>query len=81
LDKILLGGSALVGLALFLGLSKSHVSSNFMSEVVAELAKVTWPELDETMKATIAVLIAVTIAGVIFWMVDNVWIYLIGLVL
>jgi preprotein translocase subunit SecE len=81
LDKILLGGSALLGVALFLGLTKSTIASSFMSEVVAEIAKVTWPTQDETLKATIAVLIAVTIAGIIFWMVDNFWIYIIGLVI
>lgn len=81
LDKILLGGSALLGVALFIGLTKSAVASTFMTEVVAELGKVTWPTQAETTKATIAVLIAVTIAGIIFWMVDNFWIYLIGLVI
>lgn len=81
LDKIILAGSALIGLGLFLGLAKSAVANTFMSEVVAELSKVTWPTQQETTKATIAVLIAVTIAGVIFWMVDNIWIYLIGLVI
>ncbi|MGE3261102.1 MAG: preprotein translocase subunit SecE [Bacteriovoracia bacterium] len=81
LDKIILGGSALVGVALFFGLAKSAVATTFMNEVVAEISKVTWPTQGETTKATIAVLIAVTIAGVVFWMIDNFWIYLIGLVI
>lgn len=81
LDKILMGASALVGFALFLGLNKSSVANTFMNEVVAEVSKVTWPTQSETTKATIAVLVAVTIAGVILWMVDNLWVYLIGLVL
>ncbi len=81
LDKILLGVSALVGLGLFLGLSRSPKASSFMSEVVAEVGKVTWPGQDETLKATIAVLIAVTIAGILLWLVDMLWIYLIGLVI
>lgn len=81
LDKILMGASALVGLLLFLGLSKSSISNNFMNEVVAEVSKVTWPTQNETTKATIAVLVAVTIAGVILWLVDNLWVYLIGLVI
>lgn len=81
LDKIILAGSAVVGFALFLGLYKSSLASTFMTEVVAELAKVTWPTVDETTKATIAVLIAVVIAGVCLWMVDSIWIYLIGLVM
>lgn len=81
LDKILLGGSALIGVLAFLALNKSAVASGFMNEVVAELAKVSWPGQDETLKGTIAVLIAVTIAGAIFWLIDNVWIYLVGLLI
>ena len=81
LDKILLGVSVGLGIVLFVGLSKSMVANTFMNEVVAEVSKVTWPTQNETMKATIAVLIAVTIAGVVFWALDNVWVYLIGLVI
>lgn len=78
LDKVLLAGSAVVGIALFLGLLKSSVANGFMNEVVAEVSKVTWPTQNETLKATIAVLIAVTIAGTILWLVDSAWVYLIS---
>lgn len=81
LDKILMAGSAVVGLVLFLGFYKSQLVNGFMNEVVAEVSKVTWPTQNETFKATIAVLIAVTIAGVVFWTVDNIWVYLISLVI
>ena len=81
LDKILMAGSAVLGLVLFLGLYKSSVATNFMNEVVAEISKVTWPTQNETFKATIAVLVAVTIAGIILWTVDNIWVYLISLVI
>jgi preprotein translocase SecE subunit len=81
LDKILMAVAGLSGLGLFLGLHKSSVANNFMNETVAELAKVTWPTQDETLKATIAVLVAVVIAGFVLWVVDNAWIYLIGLVI
>ena len=81
LDKILLGVSVLSGLGLYLGLYKSNVANTFMNETVAELSKVTWPTQDETLKATVAVLIAVVIAGFLLWVVDNTWIYLIGLVI
>lgn len=81
LDKILVGGSVLLGVVLFIGLAKSAVANTFMSEVVAEVAKVTWPTTNETFKATIAVLIAVTIAGVVLWIVDSIWVYLIGRVI
>lgn len=81
LDKIIMGGAFAVGLGFFIALSKSGKATNFMQEVVAEISKVTWPTTDETFKATIAVLIAVTIAGVVLWLVDSLWVYLIGLVL
>lgn len=81
LDKILMGVAAVAGFGLFFGLYKSVVANTFMNETVAELSKVTWPTKDETFKATIAVLIAVTIAGVILWMVDNAWVWLIGVIL
>lgn len=81
LDKVLLLTSGIVGLGIFLGLYKSAVANTFMNEVVAELSKVTWPGQDETFKATIAVLIAVLIAGVALWIVDSIWVYLIGLVI
>ncbi|RYZ81091.1 MAG: preprotein translocase subunit SecE [Proteobacteria bacterium] len=81
LDKILLAVAFAVGIGFFIALTKSGRASNFMQEVVAEVAKVTWPATDETFKATIAVLIAVTISGVIFWLVDSVWVYLLSLVI
>lgn len=80
LDKIIMAVSAVGGFALFFGLYKSNVAQTFMNETVAEVSKVTWPTNDETLKATVAVLIAVTIAGVLLWMVDNFFLYLIGLV-
>lgn len=81
LDKVLLVASAVVGVFLFIGLSKSSVANNFMNETVAELSKVTWPGQDETMKATVAVLIAVTIAGFVLSVVDKAWVALIGFIL
>jgi preprotein translocase SecE subunit len=81
LDRILLGVSAVVGFGLFIGLYKSQVATTFMNEVVSEVSKVTWPNQNETFKATIAVLIAVTIAGVILWFADSIWVYLINLLI
>ena len=81
LDKILMASTVVVGLGVFFGLSKSTRANSFIGETVSEVAKVTWPSQDETLKSTVAVLIAVTIAGLLLWAVDNLWIYLIGLVL
>jgi preprotein translocase subunit SecE len=81
LDKILLASAVAFGVVVFIALFKSGTANNFMSEVVAEVSKVTWPTQNETFKATIAVLIAVTIAGVVFWTVDSAWVYLISFVI
>jgi len=81
LDKIILAAAFAFGVGFFIALFKSGTANNFMSEVVAEVSKVTWPTQNETFKATIAVLIAVTIAGVVFWTVDSAWVYLISLVI
>ena len=81
LDKILLVGSCVFGFGIFFGLNRSAKANGFMNEVVSELAKVTWPTQNETVKATIAVLIAVVIAGTVLWLVDSIWILLIGFVL
>lgn len=81
LDKILLAAAFVFGIGLFIALIKNQTANGFMNEVVAEVSKVTWPTNNETFKATIAVLIAVTIAGIVLWTVDSVWVYLIGLVI
>lgn len=81
LDKILLGVGAVVGLIVFVALYNSGKANTFMGEVVAELGKVSWPTQNETMKATVAVLIAVVIAGFLLWLVDAVWVVLLGLVM
>lgn len=81
LDKILLGVGAVSGLLVFVGLYNSSAANTFMGEVVAELGKVSWPTQNETTKATIAVLVAVVIAGILLWLVDAVWMLLLGLVI
>jgi len=81
LDKILMVSSVVIGILFFVGLSKSETTNNFMNETVSEVAKVTWPDNEETLKGTVAVLIAVTLAGVFLWALDNLWLYVIGLVI
>ena len=81
LDLIIKGGSMGIGALLFIGLYRSNVVNVFMNEVASELVKVTWPTQDETLKATILVIIAVCIAGVVLWIIDLIWVALLGLVL
>ena len=44
--------------------------SRYLEDAKAELRKVTWPTLQETRKATIAVLSFVAVMAVVLWLVD-----------
>lgn len=81
IEMVLRIGSIVVGLLLFGGLVKNQTSSTFMNEVVAELSKVTWPTQRETSSATVLVLVMVLISGVILWLLDSLWVYVLQLVL
>jgi preprotein translocase SecE subunit len=81
LDLIIKGGSVGLGILIFIGLFKSSVANTFMNEVVAELSKVTWPTQDETVKATLLVIVAVVIAGFLLWIIDLIWIALLSFIL
>lgn len=73
LENILRMSSLGIGALIYLILYKHKTANAYMDEVFTELSKVTWPGREETFKGTIAVLIAVTIAGFMLGMVDWVW--------
>jgi preprotein translocase subunit SecE len=81
LDQVIKVGSFVLAGLVFLVLYKSSVVNVFMNQVASELVKVTWPTQDETLKASIFVIIAVVIAGVALWFVDIVWIWMLSFVL
>lgn len=81
LATILRLGAIVVGAVCFFVLYKNKTANLFMDEVFIELGKVTWPQREETFKATIAVLIAVTIMGFMFGVVDWVWSRLVNFIL
>ena len=43
---------------------------SFYQAVVAEMRKVTWPELADVRRATIAILIFVLLLGLLIWLMD-----------
>jgi preprotein translocase subunit SecE len=43
---------------------------SFYQAVVAEMKKVTWPELPEVRRATIAIIIFVLLLGLFIWLLD-----------
>lgn len=73
LENYLRLGSAALGALLYLVLYRHKVANAYMDEVFTELSKVTWPGREETFKGTIAVIIAVTIAGFLLGIVDWTW--------
>jgi preprotein translocase subunit SecE len=74
-------GSLVAGILLFAILYRNDRTNTFMTEVVVELSKVTWPTQRETSSATLISLIMVLISGVILFLLDSLWTYLLQLVI
>ena len=81
LDLILKVSSMGLGLLCYGILFKHKVANQYMDEVFSELSKVTWPGSEETFKGTIAVVIAVLIAGFCLGLVDMAWSKVMALIL
>lgn len=62
-----------VGALIFFGLHKWGTANQFMSEVVDELSKVTWPLSKDTWNSTWVVLIFVVVASALIAVIDWVW--------
>ena len=43
---------------------------SFYQAVVAEMKKVTWPELPDVRRATIAIIVFVLLLGLLIWLLD-----------
>jgi len=72
-DLILRGLSMLAGVGLFIGLFRSEKATQFMTEVVVELSRVSWPTQKETSAATILVIIMVVVSGLFLGFLDYLW--------
>ncbi|MEK7791002.1 MAG: preprotein translocase subunit SecE [Deltaproteobacteria bacterium] len=68
-------------IALFFGFYRHEKSNAYVTEVVAELKKVTWPAQKEVSAATVAVIIAVLISATVLFIVDSLWSFVIQKVL
>ncbi|MBI2341757.1 MAG: preprotein translocase subunit SecE [Deltaproteobacteria bacterium] len=67
----LIGAAA--GVAVFFVLKKNRKAGDFFNEVVAELAKVTWPPKKETLLSTAVIAIMVAICSMIIFGFDTLW--------
>ena len=72
-EMILRVVSILAGAVLFFVLYRSEQATQFVSEVVVELSRVTWPTQKETSAATILVVIMVLISGLFLGFLDYLW--------
>lgn len=53
----------------------------YISEVVAELRKVTWPSIDETKRSTLIVIVFTILLSGYLAIFDQIWKYLTGLII
>jgi preprotein translocase subunit SecE len=81
IDLIIRVLSIVAGGILFLILYRNERANEFMSEVVVELSRVTWPTRRETASATLVVIIMVMISGMVLGFFDYVWTKILQLVL
>jgi preprotein translocase subunit SecE len=72
-EMILRMVSILLGAVLFFVLYRSEPATQFVSEVVVELSRVTWPNQKETRSATLLVIIMVLISGLFLGFLDYLW--------
>jgi len=72
--------ATIIGLALsaagFIYASRHAATRTFSEEIAAELRKVTWPSLEETRAATVAVIVASLIAACLLGLFDVFWQFL-----
>ena len=72
--------ATVAGLAISVGLFgflwRKPETNNVAQEIASELRKVTWPSLEETRAATIAVIVASLIAAVLLGLFDVFWQFL-----
>jgi preprotein translocase SecE subunit len=59
-----------VGGSVFFGLLRNKTASQFMGEVVAELASVVWPSQEEVTRSTSIVILMVIVSGLILGLLD-----------
>ena len=73
IEMILQGGAVFLGLLLFSFLYRNEAANQFMTEVVVELSRVSWPTQKETRGATVLVVVMVLISGLFLGFLDYLW--------
>ena len=65
--------SALMGLGTFAYLIRNTRAVGFTGEVVEEMARVTWPSKDETLRATTTVVVTTLLVSALIGVYDFMW--------
>jgi preprotein translocase subunit SecE len=73
--------AAVVAIGATLYYARREDLKTFLSEVIIELKKVTWPGWDETKRSTVIVIIFTVVLSVFLWGSDQVWRFLTELIL
>lgn len=73
--------SIVAGILAMIALYRVKIVYNYTFDVVSEIKKVTWPNKKETWSATLVVIIAVLIAGLVLGIFDWISASLLGLIL
>ena len=60
----------IIGLILFIAVTKNKNASEHLNDVYSELVKVTWPKKEDVMATTVGLVIALSIISGIFVLVD-----------
>lgn len=71
--ELVTGGSLLAAAVVAWSLYRREPARRLITEIVAELAKVTWPSRDETYVASVVVIITSIIAAAVIGSFDFVW--------
>jgi preprotein translocase subunit SecE len=73
--------AAVIAIGVTLYAARREDLKTFLSEVIIELKKVTWPGWDETKRSTVIVIIFTVVLSVFLWGSDQVWRFVTELIL
>ncbi len=74
-------GVVLVSAGLFFVTAPGRAFWSFFQEARMELRKVTWPTRQETIHTTLMVVVMVVIVGLILWLLDSLFLWLVRLLM
>lgn len=74
-------GLVVVALLCFAFTNQGRAFKTLLKDAGVELRRITWPSKDETTTYTWQVIVVTIIAGILIWLLDNLFNYFVGLIL